>query len=159
LFVFLNTAYSLPPSCLSFLPIAFLALTFIFVFWWHWVWTEGLMLGALTAWATLPACYCVGYFWDQVSWAIFLGWLSTAILLISAYWVASIIGMSYWCPASLNLLTCLNCGSSHFDLSFLAVLKRSSMAESQWVKGRKEKSRIIHKFNNQFLNTSGVNYT
>jgi hypothetical protein len=29
-----------------------------------------------------------------------LGWLWTMILLISASWVARIIGMNYWCPAS-----------------------------------------------------------
>jgi hypothetical protein len=33
---------------------------------------------------------------DRVSQTICLGWLQTTILLISAYWVARIIGLSHW---------------------------------------------------------------
>jgi hypothetical protein len=44
--------------------------------------------------------FCVRYFWDRVSWTICPGWLWTAILLISA-WVARIIGVSHWHPATI----------------------------------------------------------
>jgi hypothetical protein len=45
-----------------------------------------------TTWATLPALFCVQYFWDRVSWTIYLRWLWTAILWISASWVVRITG-------------------------------------------------------------------
>jgi hypothetical protein len=38
------------------------------------------------------------FFHDRVLWTIFLGWLRTAILLISTAWIARIIGVSHWCP-------------------------------------------------------------
>jgi hypothetical protein len=38
-------------------------------------------------------------FHDRVSWTILPSWLQIAILLISASWVAGIIGMSHWHPA------------------------------------------------------------
>jgi hypothetical protein len=65
---------------------------FSFFFWWHWGLNSA---GTLTAWATLPALFCVGYFQDTISQTICLGWLWTLILLISAWWVASIMGMSH----------------------------------------------------------------
>jgi hypothetical protein len=34
-------------------------------------------------WATPPALFCDGYFWDRVSWSICLGWLQIPILLKS----------------------------------------------------------------------------
>jgi hypothetical protein len=43
--------------------------------------------------------FCDRYFWDRVSQTICLGWLWTAILLISAYWVARITGVSHRCLA------------------------------------------------------------
>jgi hypothetical protein len=43
--------------------------------------------------------FVMGFFWDRVSWAICLGWLQTRILLISAFWVDRIIGMSHQCGA------------------------------------------------------------
>jgi hypothetical protein len=52
-----------------------------------------------TTWATLPTLFCVGYFWDRISWNICLGWLWTFILLISASWGARITGVRHWCPA------------------------------------------------------------
>jgi hypothetical protein len=54
-----------------------------------------------TSWATPTALFCVGCFWDRVSWTIFLGWLWTAIHLISASWVARITGVSHQRHASL----------------------------------------------------------
>jgi hypothetical protein len=51
------------------------------------------LLGRHT-WATLPALFCLGYFWDRVSWTICPDWLQTVILLISASWVARITNMS-----------------------------------------------------------------
>jgi hypothetical protein len=38
------------------------------------------------------------FFLDRVSQAIYLGWLQTVILLISASWVAGIIDVSHWWP-------------------------------------------------------------
>jgi hypothetical protein len=35
-----------------------------------------------------------GFFWDRVSWTICPGWLQTKSLLISASWVARIMGVS-----------------------------------------------------------------
>jgi hypothetical protein len=48
-------------------------------------------------WATPPALFLWRIFWDRVSWTICLGWFRTAILLVSASWVARIIGVSHWC--------------------------------------------------------------
>jgi hypothetical protein len=39
--------------------------------------------------------FCDRVFRDRVSWTICLGWLQTVIFLISASWVARIIGVSY----------------------------------------------------------------
>jgi hypothetical protein len=50
----------------------------------------------VTPWATPPVLFYVGCFQDRVSRTIFPGWLQTAILLISASWVARIPGMSHW---------------------------------------------------------------
>jgi hypothetical protein len=36
-------------------------------------------------------------FWDRTLQTICLGWFQTTILPISATWVASIAGVSYWC--------------------------------------------------------------
>jgi hypothetical protein len=54
-------------------------------------------------WVTSPALFCDGFFQDGVSWTICLGWLRTMILLISASWVARMIGVSHWQPASSRL--------------------------------------------------------
>jgi hypothetical protein len=45
-------------------------------------------------WTTPPALFCVGIFQDRVLETIYVGWLWTAILLISASWVARITGVS-----------------------------------------------------------------
>jgi hypothetical protein len=49
--------------------------------------------------------FCAGYFRDRVSWTICLGWLRTMILLISAFWVARITGLSHPCQASQPFLS------------------------------------------------------
>jgi hypothetical protein len=67
---------------------------FIYLFLQYW----GLNSGP-TTWATPPALFCDGFFWDRVSQTICLGWVQTAVLLISASWVARITGESHWCPA------------------------------------------------------------
>jgi hypothetical protein len=72
-------------------------ISMLFFFWWYWDLNSG-----PTSWATLPALLW-WVFSDRVSRAICLGWLRTAILLISASWVARIIGVSHWCPASIHL--------------------------------------------------------
>jgi hypothetical protein len=41
-----------------------------------------------TPWATPHALFCDGFCWDRVEQTICPGWLQTAILLISASWVA-----------------------------------------------------------------------
>jgi hypothetical protein len=49
-----------------------------------------------TPWFTPPALFCDGYFWDRALRTIYLVWLWTTILLISAFWVARITGVSLW---------------------------------------------------------------
>jgi hypothetical protein len=68
----------------------FVCLLSIF-FLWYW----GLNSGP-TPWATHQPFFCDGYFQDRFSWTICLGWLWTAILLISASWVARITDVSHW---------------------------------------------------------------
>jgi hypothetical protein len=46
-------------------------------------------------WATPPTLYCEEFFQNTVSQTICPGWLQTMILLISASWVARIIGLSH----------------------------------------------------------------
>jgi hypothetical protein len=53
-----------------------------------------------TSWTTPPALFCEEIFQDRVSWTICPGWLWTAILLISGFWVARISGVSHRCPAA-----------------------------------------------------------
>jgi hypothetical protein len=48
-----------------------------------------------TTWATPPAFFYIGYFWDRVLWTICLGCLQTTILLIADSRIARIIGMSH----------------------------------------------------------------
>jgi hypothetical protein len=50
-----------------------------------------------TPWATPPAPFCEGFFWDRVSQTFCPGWLWITVLLISASWVARITGMSHQC--------------------------------------------------------------
>jgi hypothetical protein len=50
--------------------------------------------GRSTTWDTSPVLFCVGCFWDMVSWTVCLGWLQTMIFLISASWKARITGVS-----------------------------------------------------------------
>jgi hypothetical protein len=66
----------------------------LFVFFLYWVWTQSLHLEPLH-----QPFFVMGFFSDRVLWTISPGWLQTAIFLISASWVARIIGMSHWCPA------------------------------------------------------------
>jgi hypothetical protein len=59
-----------------------------------------------TPWVTPPApppTFFV-FFQDRVSQTICQGWLRTLIILISASWVARIIGVSHWHPAWFCLL-------------------------------------------------------
>jgi hypothetical protein len=65
-----------------------------FLFFWYWNLNSG-----PTPWATPPALFCEGFFWERNLWTICLGWLWPAILLISASWVARIIGASHRLPA------------------------------------------------------------
>jgi hypothetical protein len=64
---------------------------FFFFFGGTGVWTQGLML------ATPPVLFCVGYFWDRVSFFC-PGWPPTVVLLISAFWVAGITGVNHRHP-------------------------------------------------------------
>jgi hypothetical protein len=53
-------------------------------------------------------CVCDGYFWDRVSRTIWLGWLWTTVLLLSASSVARIIGVNYQLrPAYFNISLCV----------------------------------------------------
>jgi hypothetical protein len=71
-----------------------------------------------THWATLSAPFLWWVFKDRVSWTICLGWLQTAILLISASWVAGITGMSCRHTAeilSIFMPTSLDCNTPLCD--------------------------------------------
>jgi hypothetical protein len=74
--------------------VSFLFYFVLLLFLWYW----GLNSGP-TPWATPLTTFWDGAFQDKVSWTIFPGWLCTMILLISASWVARIIGVSHWCLA------------------------------------------------------------
>jgi hypothetical protein len=63
------------------------------------------LLGRYTiTWVTPPALFCVEYFRDRVSRTICLSWPQTAIFLISASWVARIIGVRHWHLAQLPFI-------------------------------------------------------
>jgi hypothetical protein len=85
--------YKTFPQALPLLPfLQYWALQYMyFFFWWHGVWTQGLMLArkALLSLEPLhqpPFCWCVcdGFFQDNVSRTICQCWLWTEILLISS---------------------------------------------------------------------------
>jgi hypothetical protein len=59
------------------------------------IWTQGLHL------EPIPANFCDEFFRDKFLWTICPGWLWPVILLISASWVARIIGVS---PKNLDRL-------------------------------------------------------
>jgi hypothetical protein len=59
----------------------------------------GLNSGSTLSASPLIILFCDGFFWDRVSWTIYLDWLRTVILLISASWVARITDMNHWCLA------------------------------------------------------------
>jgi hypothetical protein len=86
---------SLPRSILDYRHIlSSLAVFFCLFVWQHW----GLNLGMYPAISATPqALFCVGCFWDRVSWNICPGLVSTLLFLISAFWVARITGLSHWC--------------------------------------------------------------
>jgi hypothetical protein len=89
-------------------------------------WTQGLHLEPLHQ----PFVW-KGFFWDRVSWTICLGWLQTAILLISISWIARITGMSHWClvPLSFKIwLTELLLAKIFFPFQNLSLLNFSSMS-------------------------------
>jgi hypothetical protein len=57
-----------------------------------------------TTWATLPALFSIGYFWDRILQTVCLGWLWTTIFLISASWVDRITCVSHLHPGREGLL-------------------------------------------------------
>jgi hypothetical protein len=74
------------PSCVSW-PFCELFNVIIWLIYW------GVNSGP-THWATPPALFCDGVFWDRVLRTICLGWLQNMIFLISASWVARITDVS-----------------------------------------------------------------
>jgi hypothetical protein len=58
------------------------------------VWYWGLNSGP-SPWTTAPALFCEAFFKIESRETIFLGWLQTTILLISASWVARITGVGH----------------------------------------------------------------
>jgi hypothetical protein len=64
-------------------------------------WTQGLHLEPLH-----QSFFCGGYFWDRGFLTICPGWLRTSILLMSASWVARIMGVSHQRPARYLLIVC-----------------------------------------------------
>jgi hypothetical protein len=69
------------------------------------VWYQSLNSGPIP-WATPPALFVLGIFEIGSHEFICPVWLRTAILLISASWVARITGVSHWC-----LTSCASCGN------------------------------------------------
>jgi hypothetical protein len=64
----------------------------------------GLELRAYTlSHSTSP--FCEGFFWDRILQTICQGWLWTSVLLIAAFWIASITGVSHRCPGSTGVWT------------------------------------------------------
>jgi hypothetical protein len=53
----------------------------------------------------LPTLFSEKFFQNRVSLTICLGWLQTVILLISAFWVTRITGVSHWHPAGVDFIT------------------------------------------------------
>jgi hypothetical protein len=68
--------------------------------------TLGFMLAkqALYHLSHTSSSFCSGYFEDSISQIICLGWPRTVILMISAFQVARIIGVSHRCPADIPTL-------------------------------------------------------
>jgi hypothetical protein len=64
-----------------------------FFFWQYWGFNSG-----PSHWATPPVLFLWRVFWDKVL-QNYPGWLQTAILLITAPWVARITGVSHQCLA------------------------------------------------------------
>jgi hypothetical protein len=84
------------------LGLIFLTWGLLLKFFWHsGIWTQGLHLEP-----PHQPFFCAGFFWDRVSPTICLGWLWTAMFLISASWVARITGVSCWHLAIWGLLCC-----------------------------------------------------
>jgi hypothetical protein len=70
------------------------------------VWTQGLMLARQMHLLLEPLCqpfFVIFFLPDRVSWSICFGWFQTTVLLISASWVARIIGVSHLCPVWLSV--------------------------------------------------------
>jgi hypothetical protein len=82
--------------------------------------------GPCTCLADAPFLFgyvCVGYFQDRVLQTICLVWLQSAILLVSAYWVAGITDMRQWWPFLVNVvwwltiaLICISIMTNAFSL-------------------------------------------
>jgi hypothetical protein len=66
----------------------------IVLFIWYWVLNSG-----PAPWATPPVLFCDGFFHNRVSRTICPAWLWTTILLLSAFWVVRITGVSHQRPA------------------------------------------------------------
>jgi hypothetical protein len=75
---------------------------YLFVYLFIYLAVLGLKLRAFTL-SHFASPSCDGCFWNRVSQTICQGWLQTAILLISASWIARITGMSHWYPAQWHL--------------------------------------------------------
>jgi hypothetical protein len=81
----------------------------LFFFFWYWSLNSG-----PTPWVTPSALFSDGFFRDRVSQAIYLGWLWTIILLISASWVAGITCVSHQRPVDFLLFFfCLGTAGNH----------------------------------------------
>jgi hypothetical protein len=98
---------------------------FFFFFFWYW----SLNLGP-SPWATPPVFFMKGFFWDRVSWNIFLGWLQITILLISASWVARmtcepLVLASTWCLNITSKSCPVPCPSEYHALSVCCSVKHT----------------------------------
>jgi hypothetical protein len=77
------------------LLVLYIYFFFLFFFLQYWDLNSG-----PSPWAAPPVLFLWRIFQDRVSRTICPGWLWTMILLISASWVARIIGMSHQYPAN-----------------------------------------------------------
>jgi hypothetical protein len=87
------------------------AFSLFFFFGGTWIWIQGFPLAkqVLYCLSHTSSPICSGYFGDEVSWSICLGWPRAMILLISASQVARITDMSYHAWHLFHLCTFEDC--------------------------------------------------
>jgi hypothetical protein len=135
------------------------------------VWTQGFMLAkeALYALCHTSSPFFHGYFGDGVSWTICLGWSWTAIILISAFQIGRITGMSHQCLANIDVSQKITAKSSSnikkslrvcMHQNFLRKFKNLSLCElilfffSLWMKSACGKGFALYRKSNLLKNVT-----